>query len=918
MIGTITPGLSGDTLSLTQTGGNGILSLGSVQANGTQQVIYTAGSNVAASGPDAVSYTVSDKQHNDAVAKGSASVQLDAGPTIKAATPSVVEKSQTTVIGTVTPGLRGDTLSLTQTGGNGILSLGTVQANGTQQVLYTAGSSIASSSVDAVSYTISDQHQDAVTKGSASVQLDAGPIIAAATPSVVEQGQTTVIGTVTPGLSGDALSLTQTGGSGILSLGTVQANGTQQVLYTAGSSIASSSVDAVSYTISDQHQDAVAKGSASVQLDAGPIIAAATPSVVEKGQTTVIGTVTPGLSGDTLSLTQTGGNGILSLSTVQANGTQQVLYTAGSSIASSNVDAVSYTVSDQHQDAVAKANASIQLDAGPTITAAAPSVVEQGQTTVVGTVKPGLTSDTLTLTQTAGSGVLSLGSVQANGTQQIIYTAGSSIATSSLDAVSYTVSDQHQDALAKGSASVQLDAGPTIAAATPSVLEQGQTTIIGTFTPGLSGDTLSLTQTGGSGILSLGTVQANGTPQVLYTAGSSIASSSVDAVSYTVSDQHQDAVAQGSGSVQLDPGPTITAAAPSVVEQGQTTVVGTVKPGLTGDTPTLTQTAGSGVLSLGTVQADGTQQVIYTAGSNIATSSVDPARYTVSDQHQDAVAQGSASVQLDPGPSITAATPSVVRQGQTTVIGTVTPGLSGDTLTLTQTGGSGILSLGTVQADGTQQIIYTAGSTIATSRVDAVSYTVSDQHQDAVAQGSASVQLDAGPTVVPGSTTATGSITELPNNTNSTTVDTTSGKIAFADVDVNDRPTASVTGQTISAVAADGITPVTFTTEQVAALEDAFSIASESANTNNGTIDWTYSIPDSSLGFLDVGETVTLTSTVQIDDGHGDQVSQPVTVTITGNREPITAMGTPGGNTITIPMTPGQIPNAAHSDEVGR
>ena len=33
------------------------------------------------------------------------------------------------------------------------------------------------------------------------------------TPAVVEKGQTTEIGTVTPGLAGDALSLKQTGGS---------------------------------------------------------------------------------------------------------------------------------------------------------------------------------------------------------------------------------------------------------------------------------------------------------------------------------------------------------------------------------------------------------------------------------------------------------------------------------------------------------------------------------------------------------------------------------------------------------------------------------------------------------------------------------------------------------------------------------
>jgi ABC-type Na+ efflux pump permease subunit len=128
--------------------------------------------------------------------------------------------------------------------------------------------------------------------------------ITSVTPSVVEKGQTTEIGTVTPGLAGDTLTLQQTGGSGVLALQLV--NGVEEVIYTAPSTIAVSTLDTVSYTISDQHNDAIATGSASVQLDAGPRITSVTPSVVEKGQTTELGTVTPGLAGDTLTLQQRG------------------------------------------------------------------------------------------------------------------------------------------------------------------------------------------------------------------------------------------------------------------------------------------------------------------------------------------------------------------------------------------------------------------------------------------------------------------------------------------------------------------------------------------------------------------------------------------------------------------------------------
>jgi len=97
-----------------------------------------------------------------------------------------------------------------------------------------------------------------------------------------------------------------------------------------------------------------------------------------------------------------------------------------------------------------------------------------------------------TWTAYGGTGTLALGAVQADGTQQVIYTAPTSVGTSTLDAVSYTVADQHKDAVAKASASVQLDAGPSIIPVAPSQVAQGQTVTITNVSPGLSGDTLTI------------------------------------------------------------------------------------------------------------------------------------------------------------------------------------------------------------------------------------------------------------------------------------------------------------------------------------------------------------------------------------------------------------------------------------------
>ena len=442
-----------------------------------------------------------------------------------------------------------------------------------------------------------------------------GPSITSVTPSVVEKGQTTEVGTVTLGLAGDTLALQQTGGSGALALQLV--NGVEEVIYTAPSVIAASTLDRVSYTISDQHNDTMATGSASVQLDAGPSITSVTPSMVEKGQTTEVGTVTPGLAGDTLTLQQTGGRGTLALQLV--NGVEEVIYTAPSVIAASTLDRVSYTISDQHNDAMATGSASVQLDAGPSITSVTPSVVEKGQTTEVGTVTPGLAGDTLTLQQTGSRGTLALQLV--NGVEEVIYTAPSVIAASTLDRVSYTISDQHNDVMATGSASVQLDAGPSITSVTPSVVEKGQTTEVATVTPGLAGDTLTLQQTGGSGALALQLV--NGVEEVIYTAPSAIAANTLDTVSYTITDRHKDAVAVGSNTVPVAAaGDTIY-----VGTAGGSVSVGNVNAAIDGRAGNETITAGNGsdVIFGGpndTIKAGNGDDTIYSGANSSITAGV--------------------------------------------------------------------------------------------------------------------------------------------------------------------------------------------------------------------------------------------------------------------------------------------------------
>ena len=193
-------------------------------------------------------------------------------------------------------------------------------------------------------------------------QTTSSPRINSATPNSVEQGEATVIGTVKSGVRGNRLKLKQTAGIGTLSLSPARW-GARLVIYTAPASVRASAIDQVSYQISDQHNDVVKTGTASVQLDGGPSITAVTPAAVEQGQTTEIGTVAPGLAGDTLTLKQTGNTAGGTLSLQLVNGVEEVIYTASASVTASTIDQVSYQISDQHNDVVKTATASVQLEA---------------------------------------------------------------------------------------------------------------------------------------------------------------------------------------------------------------------------------------------------------------------------------------------------------------------------------------------------------------------------------------------------------------------------------------------------------------------------------------------------------------------------------------------------------------------------
>ena len=124
--------------------------------------------------------------------------------------------------------------------------------------------------------------------------------------------------------------------------------------------------------------------------------------------------------------------------------------------------------------------------------------------------------------------------------------------------------------------------------------------------------------------------------------------------------------------------------------------------------------------------------------------------------------------------------------------------------------------------------------------------------------------------------------------TNNATSDHAGGTIVFADVDLTDRPTVATHFTSFTYQDALHNNVSLLTTQQqaaVASVEASLSLTPAGANANNGSVVWSYDLPDNSFDFLADGETLALTYTATVNDHHGGIVSTPITVTIHGTND---------------------------------
>ena len=111
-----------------------------------------------------------------------------------------------------------------------------------------------------------------------------------------------------------------------------------------------------------------------------------------------------------------------------------------------------------------------------------------------------------------------------------------------------------------------------------------------------------------------------------------------------------------------------------------------------------------------------------------------------------------------------------------------------------------------------------------------------------------------------------------------------SGSITFTDADLSATLSASEATKTIEALNQDGEV-LTLTEEQLISVSNGFHLIEADTNTNNGTVNWNYTLEDGELAFLGENETITAVFTIIVTDNNGEEASQNVTLTLTGTND---------------------------------
>jgi fibronectin-binding autotransporter adhesin len=313
-------------------------------------------------------------------------------------------------------------------------------------------------------------------------------------------------------------------------------------------------------------------------------------------------------------------------------------------------------------------------------------------------------------------------------------------------------------------------------------------------------------------------------------------------------------------------------------------------------------TIGAGAL----VTSSGDVTLTSTAVTNDGTIEITGGTLKISGSVDSSVGQ-SGSIQIDAGAGLDLAgsdTQNIVFSGAGGELKIETPGFAGS---ISGLGATDTIDLSTIGYGPDTTGTYKGGVLTITDGVHSISMTLVGDYSNAHFAGSADANGDTlitlnanddAPIIATADKAETASVTERANTTDSAASDplpAASGTIHFTDVDLTDRPTADVT---LNVTWTDGTTDLssTLTPTEISALESAF-VLTQSGNTNNGALGWTYQISDSALDFLGAGETATVTAAITLLDHQGGTDTATVTVDISGSNDaPALAADTSGSN----------------------
>ena len=129
-------------------------------------------------------------------------------------------------------------------------------------------------------------------------------------------------------------------------------------------------------------------------------------------------------------------------------------------------------------------------------------------------------------------------------------------------------------------------------------------------------------------------------------------------------------------------------------------------------------------------------------------------------------------------------------------------------------------------------------------------------------------------------------------------IDTTSGTINFADINLGDRPTAKATISSFTYQNAQH-QDIAATAQELAdiqALEKIpLSVVQAPGNTYFGTATWTFNVPDKAFDFLGAGDTLTLTYKAEVDSNYSGGVSRALRISRSRSPAPTTLRSSPPG-----------------------